>query len=62
MQKAAEQGMPDAEYLLGIIYAEGIGVEVDDARARLWLQRAIEQGQSDAAQFMKDHYGPPGRE
>jgi hypothetical protein len=61
MHKAAEQGMVDAQYLLGIIYAEGIGVEVDDAKARLWLQRAIEQGQTDAAQFMKNHYGHTGQ-
>lgn len=56
MHKAAEQGMADAQYLLGVIYAEGIGVAMDDDKARLWLQRAIGQGQADAAQFMKEHY------
>ncbi len=56
MHKAAEQGMADAQYLLGVIYAEGLGVEMDDAKAKLWLQRAIAKGQGDAAQFLADHY------
>lgn len=56
MHKAAEQGMADAQYLLGVIYAEGLGVEMDDAKAKLWLQRAIAKGQDDAALFMTEHY------
>lgn len=56
MHKAAEQGMVDAQYLLGVIYAEGLGVEMDDAKAQIWLERAIAQGQEEAAQFMADHY------
>lgn len=60
MQKAAEQGMADAQYLLGVIYAEGIGVEMDDVKARLWLQRAIAKGQEEAAQFMAEHYRQGG--
>ena len=60
MQKAAEQGMADAQYLLGVIYAEGIGVEMDDVKARKWLRRAIAKGQEDAAQFMADYYQQDG--
>lgn len=56
MQKAAEQGMADAQYLLGVIYAEGIGVEMDDTKAKLWLKRAIAKGHEEAAQFMADFY------
>lgn len=56
MHKAAEQGMADAQYLLGVIYAEGIGVEMDDAKARMWLKRAIAKGQDEAEQFMAEHY------
>lgn len=60
MQKAAEQGMTDAQYLLGVIYAEGIGVEMDDAKAKLWLKRAISKGHEEAAQFMADFYQQGG--
>ena len=53
MLKAAEQGMADAQYLMGVTYAEGIGVEPDEEKARVWLKRAIAQGQKDAAKFLK---------
>lgn len=53
MLKAAEQGMADAQYLMGVTYAEGIGVEPDEEKARLWLKRAVAQGQKDAAKFLK---------
>ncbi len=56
MHKAAEQGMADAQYLLGVIYAEGLGVEMDDDKALMWLERAIAKGQKDAAQFLAEHY------
>ena len=54
MQKAAEQGMTDAEYLLGVIYAEGIGVEMDSARARIWLQKAVAKGHAEASRVLKE--------
>lgn len=53
MLKAAKQGMPDAQYLMGVTFAEGIGVEPDEEQAKLWLNRAIAQGQKDAAKFLK---------
>lgn len=54
MLKAAEQGMADAEFLMGIIYAEGLGVEMDREKALLWLNKAIAKGHADAAQFLKN--------
>jgi TPR repeat protein len=56
MRKAAGQGMADAQYLMGVIYAEGIGVEADDEKAVAWLKKAIAQGQQDAAKFLKETY------
>ena len=53
MHKAAAQGMTDAEYLLGVIYAEGIGVEMDHAKARIWLKKAVAKGHADARDFLK---------
>ncbi len=54
MRKAAEQGMVDAEYLMGVIYAEGIGVEMNESEARLWLQKAVDKGHSEAQRFLKE--------
>ncbi len=45
---AAKQGDVDAQYALGLIYAEGRGTEIDLARAHFWLSRAIEQGDKEA--------------
>ncbi len=54
MLKAAEQGMVDAEYLMGVIYAEGIGVESDRNEARIWLQKAADKGHVEATNFLQE--------
>ena len=48
MLRAAEQGDVDAQYGMGLIYAEGRGFEQDEVRAYYWLSRAIDQGDTDA--------------
>ncbi len=49
-QPLAEKGDADAQYFLGTLYAEGKGVEQNDATAFLWFQRAANQGNA-AAQY-----------
>ena len=44
----AEKGDPRAQYLLGTLYAEGKGVEHDDATAFMWFMRAANQGDARA--------------
>lgn len=44
----AEEGDANAQYALGLIYAEGRGVKIDLARAYMWLSRAVDQGDIDA--------------
>lgn len=44
----AEQGDPDAQYAMGLIYAEGRGLPQDEARAFMWLTLAAERGDEDA--------------
>lgn len=44
----AEQGDVDAQYAMGLIYAEGRGIAQCEARAFYWLTRAVEQGDRDA--------------
>ena len=46
----AEKGDAEAQYSLGTLYAEGKGVEQNDATAFLWFQRAAHQGVA-AAQY-----------
>jgi len=44
----AEKGDVDAQYAAGLIYAEGRGVEQNDALSYFWLTLAHEQGDEDA--------------
>jgi TPR repeat protein len=46
--EAAKRGDVDAQYGMGLIYAEGRGVPQDEARAYFWLTLAMEQGDHDA--------------
>ena len=48
---AAEQGIADAQYNLGVMYAKGEGVPEDDSKAVKWYRKAAEQGIADA-QFL----------
>jgi TPR repeat protein len=47
-RKAAEQNVADAQYNLGVCYANGQGVTEDDAEAVKWFRKAAEQNQADA--------------
>ena len=42
-QKAADQGVAEAQYKLGCSYAQGLGVAQDDAEALSWWRKAAEQ-------------------
>ncbi|MBK1723652.1 sel1 repeat family protein [Thiocystis violacea] len=48
IRAAAERGEIDAQYALGLIYAEGRGVVIDLAQAHFWLSLAMDQGDRDA--------------
>ena len=48
IRELAREGAVDAQYAMGLIYAEGRGVEVDLAQSHYWLSLAIAQGDSDA--------------
>ncbi len=47
-RRAAEQGDARAQYNLGVMYAEGLGVPQDAAAAVAWYRRAAEQGDATA--------------
>ena len=44
----AAQDDADAQFNLGVMYAEGHGVSLDDAEAVRWFRRAAEQGDPEA--------------
>ena len=44
----AEQGNAEAQLMLGVMYARGIGVKQDDFEAVKWYRKAAEQGDADA--------------
>ena len=46
--KAAEQGLADAQFNLGICYYKGEGVAKDFVQAVSWWRKAAEQGHTDA--------------
>ena len=46
--KSAEQGNADAQYNLGLMYANGKGVPEDDREAVRWYRKAAEQGDAVA--------------
>jgi len=48
VRTAALHGEVDAQYAMGLIYAEGRGVEIDLAQAHYWLSLAVDQGDKDA--------------
>lgn len=43
-RRAAGQGIPEAQYALGLLYELGYGTEVDAAEAEYWYGRAIASG------------------
>ena len=48
VRDAAQRGEVDAQYTLGLIYAEGRGVEIHLGLAHYWLSLAVAQGDRDA--------------
>ncbi len=49
VREKAEAGDVNAQYAMGLMYAEGRGIRQDEVQAYVWLSRAVEQGDQDAA-------------
>ncbi len=49
----AEAGDMDAQYAVGLVYAEGRGVEPDPVQAYFWLTQALRQGDADAERLRR---------
>src|SRR5882724_2510606 len=48
LQRLAAAGNPDAQYLLAVFYLNGLNGPRDSARARTWLEKAAQQGNTRA--------------
>jgi TPR repeat protein len=53
---AADQGHAQAQGALGNAYAEGIGVQQDDAEAVRWVRMAADQGNAQAQKVLDEMY------
>ena len=56
LRARAEVGQPEAQYTLGWMYENGLGVPEDDAEAVAWFHLAAEQGQPQALWYLGDMY------
>jgi hypothetical protein len=72
LRKAAEQGRPEAKFMLAFDYERGKGVSKDDAQSNIWYRKAADQGYPAAMTFglqasidhmteLKDPLGDPRR-
>ena len=52
-RKAAEQGYAQAQYDLGKMYIDGVGVTRDVNEAKIWLGKSAAQGNAKAAELLK---------
>src|SRR5260221_14127952 len=53
-RKAADRGVADSQFNLGILYARGIGVEQNLAESFKWFSLAAVQGDADAGRKRDD--------
>lgn len=53
--KAANQGLPEAQFKLGKCYFEGMGVPVDKAASKKWLLKATDKGSIEAQKFLSEN-------
>ena len=54
--KAADQGNAEAQAMVGILYARGLGVERNDAQALQWFFKAANHGSARALSLLGDMY------
>ena len=53
---SAEDGMADAQFYLGVLYARGLGVRQDLGEAERWYRRSAELGNPDAEFALGEMY------
>src|SRR6185369_1850179 len=56
VKAAAEQGDPEAQFLIGLQYKAGDGIDKDRGEAVKWLRKAAESGHVEAQYTLGDFY------
>ena len=56
IERAAESGVPEAVFLMGTAYDEGLGREIDHEQAAIWHRRAAEAGHVLGAHVLGNQY------
>lgn len=56
LRQAAAQGMPRAQFNIGVMHAGGLGFPQDHAEAAVWYRRAAEQGHGSAQYNLAQMY------
>ena len=51
-EKAAQQGLAEAQLNYGIMYGKGEGCTKDMQKAKTWLQKAADQGLKEAKELL----------
>jgi len=54
--KAADQGIADAQFNLGNMFAQGRGVAQSDVEAARWYRKAADQGDAIAQNNLGEHF------
>jgi uncharacterized protein len=50
-EKGAEHGDAEAQFNLGVMYGDGLGVSQDYVRAHLWFNLAVSNGVTETIQY-----------
>ncbi len=51
----AKQGNPKAQFILGHMYYEGLGVKIDEQETVKWYEKSAQQGYSDAQFYFRSY-------
>lgn len=54
-RELAERGDPRGQYILGLNYSLGLGVQKDPAESEKWIRKAAEQGYEKAIEHLKEY-------
>ena len=61
LQKLAEQGHDESQFIVGYMYASGKGAPKDIARAKIWLEKAATANNPRAQYYLGEVYGEMGK-
>ena len=58
---AADRGHSESQYMLGMLYAQGWGVDKDSVLSLQWIKRAADQGHPASQALLGNLFGGGGQ-